>query len=95
MKKKSVATAVLLTAFVLSAFSVWSILKDTDLSSSDFYSNSIECKAQGDFMPKPFTEELIAPSVPIEDDGMLFAGQGDYKPRPLDDDDDDDDDPKS
>ena len=81
MKKRNLVTVVLIAVFVLSAVSVWAIAKyQTNLN--ERYVKTIECKAQGDIMPKALNDELLAPSD--ESDTNLYASiHGDYCPRPL------------
>ena len=81
MKKRNLITVVLVAVFVVSAISVWSIA-NYQVNLNKKYAKTIECKAQGDIMPKALTDELLAPSD--NNDTNLYASiHGDYCPRPL------------
>ena len=78
---KRIPIIFLVVAFVLSALSVWSMLKDCQDTSFKAYTSSIECNAQGDFMPEPFEETFVTPSTQNEND-ILCSMQGDICPDP-------------
>ena len=79
---KRIPIIILLVAFVLSALSVWSMLKDCQDTSFKAYARSIECNAQGDFMPEQYNDTLIAPVNPIKVQDLFCSAQGDIKPEP-------------
>ncbi len=79
---KRIPIIFLVVAFVLSALSVWSMLKDCQDTSFKAYASSIECNAQGDFMPEPYDDTLIAPLTPNENSELLCSMQGDICPDP-------------
>ena len=79
---KRISIIILVVAFVLSALSVWSMLKDCQDTSFKVYASGIECKAQGDFTPEPYDDTLIAPVTPIEAQNLFCSAQGDIKPEP-------------
>lgn len=69
---------VLVVAVVISTLSVVSMIKNYDDNSLQTYVSSMECSAQGDFMPEPFDDNLLAPAN--ETDDQLCIAQGDIKP---------------
>ena len=69
---------VLAVAVVISALSVFSMVRNNDSSSLQTYLSSMECNAQGDFMPEPYDSNLMAPAN--ETDEQLCIAQGDIKP---------------
>ena len=89
MKKRFVAV-VLTIALILSAFSVWSMVRKSQDNSYKTYASSIECNAQGDFMPAPFEETVATPSVRNEND-LLCSMQGDIKPKGWDEEEEEED----
>ena len=83
MKKKAVALF-LTVVFVLSAFSMYSMVSKIQTENAAL----IQCTAQGDFMPAPF-EEVIAEKSSISNNQDLFCSiQGDIMPPPFEDDED-------
>ena len=83
MKKKNYVFFMVMAAFILSAFTIWSITKINQVNSFDSYAQSIECKAHGDFTPRPLDGYMLAPSAPAKDIDQICSGHGDYKPKPL------------
>ena len=88
MKKRLVAV-ILTIALIISAFSVWSMVRNSQDNSFKTYASSIECNAQGDFMPEPFEETVVVPSVQKEDE-LYCSAQGDIKPASWDDEEEED-----
>jgi len=83
MKKKNYVLFMVMAAFILSAFTIWSITKINQVNSFDSYAQSIECKAHGDFTPRPLDGYMLAPSAPTKEIIQICSGHGDYKPKPL------------
>lgn len=69
---------VLVVAVVISTLSVVSMIKNSNDNSFQAYASSMECNAQGDLMPEPFNDNLLAPSN--ETDDQMCIAQGDIKP---------------
>ncbi len=89
MKKKNYFLLMIAAAFILSTFTIWSITKTNQESLFDSYTQSIECKAHGDFTPQPLDGYMLAPSEPA-DDIIRVCSHGDIKPKPFTKKDDDD-----
>ncbi|MBT3168261.1 MAG: hypothetical protein HN952_06885 [Candidatus Cloacimonetes bacterium] len=75
---KKVTMIVLLVVFMVSALSVWSIVKKGDGQ----LITKVECRASGDFQPKPLNDNFVAPILPKKSETLLCVA-GDFKPRPI------------
>ena len=89
MKKRLVVT-ILTVAIILSAFTVWSMVRKSQADSFKTYASGIECNAQGDFMPEPFEETFVTPSTQNEND-ILCSMQGDIMPKGWDEEEEEED----
>ncbi len=87
---KRITIIILVVAFVLSALSVWSMLKNCQDTSFKAYASSIECNAQGDFMPAPYDNTLIAPVKPNGNNELFCSMQGDIMPKGWDEEEEED-----
>jgi uncharacterized secreted protein with C-terminal beta-propeller domain len=76
MKKKIVALF-LTVVFVLTAFSMYSMVSKIQAENA----SSIQCTAQGDFMPAPFKEVIV-------ENDLFCSIQGDIMPPPFEEDED-------
>jgi len=78
VKMKGRMLLVLAVAVVISTLSIVSMIRSNDVNSLQSYLCSIECNAQGDFMPEPYDSNLMAPAKQTDD--KLCVAQGDIKP---------------
>ena len=69
----------LVAVFVLSAFSMLSMVKNLNNNPLKTYAIERECSAQGDYQPQSFDNELLAPLEKTETD-LLGSAQGDVCP---------------
>ncbi|MBC8414958.1 MAG: hypothetical protein H8E11_00850 [Candidatus Cloacimonetes bacterium] len=83
MKKKVVALF-LTVVFVLTAFSMYSMVSKVQADNAA----SIQCTTQGDFMPAPFEEVTVEKSSISNNQDMFCSIQGDIMPPPFEDDED-------
>ena len=82
MKKKVVALF-LTVVFVLTAFSMYSMVSRVQAENTA----SIQCTAQGDFMPAPFEEVIVEKSSTLNKNDLFCSAQGDVPPPAWDDED--------
>ena len=85
MGKKQMMVMLVIGAVAFSAMSIASIV--TTPAHNDFGSFAVntECKAQGDFMPRPFDSEMMAPLEKDFSENLICSGEGGIKPGDWDD----------
>ena len=83
MKKKVVALF-LTVVFILTAFSMYSMVSKVQAENA----TSIQCTAQGDFMPAPFKEVIVEKSSTLNKNDLFCSIQGDIMPPPFEEDED-------
>ncbi len=83
MKKKVVALF-LTVVFVLTAFSMYSMVSRVQAENTA----SIQCTAQGDFIPAPFEEVIVEKSSTLNKNDLFCSIQGGIMPPPFEEDED-------
>ncbi len=83
MKKKVVALF-LTVVFVLTAFSMYSMVSKVQAENAA----SIQCTAQGEFMPAPFEEIIVEESSALNENDLFCSIQGGISPPPFEEDED-------
>ena len=89
MGKKQMMVMMVIGAIAFSAMSISSIIKAPTNNDFNSFAVNTECKAQGDFMPRPFDSDMMAPMEKDFSNTTICGGQGDIKPRPWVDEDED------
>ena len=83
MKKKVVALF-LTVVFVLTAFSMYSMVSKVQAENA----SSIQCTAQGDIIPAPFKEVIVEKSSTLNKNDLFCSIQGDIIPSPFEENED-------
>ena len=79
---------ILVVACIVSVFNVVAVVNSNNDVSFQSFAESKFCNAQGDFMPQPYDDLLIAPISPVEESDMFCSIQGGIMPPPFEDDED-------
>ena len=79
---------ILVVACVVSVLNVVAVVNSNNDVSFQSFAESKICNAQGDFMPQPYEEFLIAPISPAEESDLFCSIQGDIMPPPFEEDED-------
>ena len=83
MKRKAVVLF-LTVVFVLTTFSMYSMVSKVQAENA----SSIQCTAQGDFMPAPFEEVIVEKSSISNNQDLFCSIQGGIMPPPFEEDED-------
>ncbi len=79
---------ILVVACVVSVLNVVAVVNSNNDVSFQSFAESKVCNAQGDFMPQPYNNFLIAPISPVEQSDLFCSIHGDFMPPPFEEDDD-------
>ncbi|MBL7149396.1 MAG: hypothetical protein ISS80_04920 [Candidatus Cloacimonetes bacterium] len=79
---------ILVVACIVSVLNVVAVVNSNSDVSFQSFAESRICNAQGDFMPQPYDDLLIAPISPMEESDLFCSIQGDIMPPPFEDDED-------
>ena len=85
MKKNLII--ILVVACVVSVLNIVAVVNSNNDISFQSFTESKICTAQGDFMPEPYEELLIAPIIPTKEVKHHCSAQGDVPPPAWDDED--------
>ena len=80
--------AILAVACVVSVLNVIAVVNSNNDASFQAFAESKVCNVQGDFMPQPYDDLLIAPISPVKENDLFCSIQGDIMPPPFEEDDD-------
>ena len=79
---------ILVVACLVSILNVIAIVNSNNDVSFQSFAESKFCNAQGDFMPQPYDDLLIAPISPVKESNLFCSIQGDIMPPPFEEDED-------
>ena len=85
MKKNLII--ILVVACFVSVLNIVAVVNSNNDASFQTYAESKICTAQGDFMPEPYEDLLIAPIAPNKEIQLFCSAQGDVPPPAWDDED--------
>jgi hypothetical protein len=79
---------ILVVACLVSILNVVAVVSSNNDVSFQSFAESKVCNVQGDFMPQPYDDLLIAPISPVEENDLFCSIQGGILPPPFEDDED-------
>ena len=79
---------ILVVACIVSVLNVVAVVNSNNDVSFQSFAESKVCNAQGDFMPQPYNNFLIAPISPVKESVLFCSIQGDIMPPPFEEDED-------
>ena len=79
---------ILVVACVVSVLNIVAVVNSNNDVSFQSFAESNICNVQGDFMPQPYDNLLIAPISPVEESDLLCSIQGGIMPPPFEEDED-------
>ena len=81
MNKNLIITVVV--ACIVSVLNVVAVVNSNNDVSFQSFAESKVCNVQGDFMPQPYDDLLIAPISPVEQSDLFCSIHGDFMPPPF------------
>ena len=79
---------ILVVACIVSVMNVIAVINSNNDVSFQSFAESRICNAQGNFMPQPYDDLLIAPISPAEESDLFCSIQGGISPPPFEEDED-------